>query len=42
MKKLVFAFFLMAMTASLGASSVSAQMDNKMSGGNPMVGGAAM
>ncbi len=42
MKKLVFAFFLMAMTASFGASNISAQMDNKMSGGNPMVGGAAM
>jgi len=42
MKKLVFAFFLMAMTVGFGASDVSAQMDNKMSGGNPMVGGAAM
>ncbi len=46
MKKLVFAFFLMAMTASFGASSISAQemKDNKMmkSDGNPMVGGAAM
>jgi uncharacterized surface protein with fasciclin (FAS1) repeats len=42
MKKLVFAFFLMAMTVGFGASSVSAQMDNKMSNGNPMVGGAAM
>jgi len=42
MKKLVYAFFLMAMTVGFGASSVSAQMDNKMSNGNPMVGGAAM
>jgi uncharacterized surface protein with fasciclin (FAS1) repeats len=46
MKKLVFAFFLMAMTASFGASSISAQemKDNKTmkSDGNPMVGGAAM
>ena len=47
MKKLVFAFFLMAMTASFGASSISAQEmkdDNKAmkSDGNPMVGGAAM
>lgn len=42
MKKLVFAFFLMAMTVGFGASSASAQMNNKMSNGNPMVGGAAM
>ena len=42
MKKLVLAFFLMAMTVGFGANDVSAQMDNKMSGGNPMVGGAAM
>ncbi len=46
MKKLIFAFFLMAMTASFGASSISAQemKDDKMmkSDGNPMVGGAAM
>ena len=42
MKKLIYAFFLLAMTAGFGASSVSAQMDNKMSTGNPMVGGAAM
>jgi uncharacterized surface protein with fasciclin (FAS1) repeats len=32
----------MAMTVAFGANNVSAQMDNKMSGGNPMVGGAAM
>ncbi len=46
MKKLVFAFFLLAMTASFGINSVSAQdmKDDKMmkSDGNPMVGGAAM
>jgi len=46
MKKLIYAFFLMAMTVGFGASSASAQMDNKMdskmSNGNPMVGGAAM
>jgi uncharacterized surface protein with fasciclin (FAS1) repeats len=46
MKKLVFAFFLMALTASFGASGISAQemKDNKTmkSDGNPMVGGAAM
>jgi len=46
MKKLIFAFFLMAMTASFGASSISAQemKGDKMmkSDGNPMVGGAAM
>ncbi len=42
MKKLVFAFFLMAMTVGFGANVASAQMDNKSSGGNPMVGGAAM
>jgi len=46
MKKLIFAFFLMAMTVGFGASSISAQemKDDKMmkSGGNPMVGGAAM
>ena len=39
MKKLVFAFFLMAMTVGFGANVASAQM---MKGGNPMVGGAAM
>jgi uncharacterized surface protein with fasciclin (FAS1) repeats len=45
MKKLVFAFFLMAMTASFGASSISAQEmkdDKMMKSDNPMVGGAAM
>ena len=46
MKKLIFAFFLMAMTVGFGASSISAQemKDDKMmkSDGNPMVGGAAM
>lgn len=46
MRKLVFAFFLMAMTASFGASSLSAQdmKDDKMmkKSSNPMVGGAAM
>jgi uncharacterized surface protein with fasciclin (FAS1) repeats len=42
MKKLVYAFFLMAMTVAFGAGSASAQMDQKMSNGNPMVGGAAM
>ena len=46
MKKLVFAFFLMAMIASFGVSSISAQdmKDDKMmkKSGNPMVGGAAM
>ena len=46
MKKLIFAFFLMALTASFGASGISAQemKDNKAmkSDGNPMVGGAAM
>lgn len=38
MKKLVFAFFLMAMTVGFGVNNASAQMSN----GNPMVGGAAM
>ncbi len=45
MKKLVFAFFLMVMTASFGASSISAQEmkgDKMMKSDNPMVGGAAM
>lgn len=45
MKKLVFAFFLLAMTVSFGISSVSAQdmKDDKMKkSDNPMVGGAAM
>ena len=45
MKKLIIAFFLMAMTVGFGASSISAQemKDNKMmKSGNPMVGGAAM
>ncbi|MBA4123134.1 MAG: fasciclin domain-containing protein [Acidobacteria bacterium] len=45
MKKLIFAFILMAMTVGFGASSISAQemKDNKMmKSGNPMVGGAAM
>ena len=45
MKKLIFAFFLMAMTVGFGASSISAQemKDNKMmKSDNPMVGGAAM
>jgi len=46
MKKLIFAFILMAMTVGFGASSISAQemKDGKMmkSDGNPMVGGAAM
>jgi uncharacterized surface protein with fasciclin (FAS1) repeats len=44
MKKLVFAFFLLAMTAGFGLTSVSAQdmKGDKMKGGNPMVGGAAM
>ncbi len=46
MKKLIFAFFIMAMTVGFGASSISAQemKGNKMmkSDGNPMVGGAAM
>ena len=42
MKKLVYAFFLMAMTVAFGAGSASAQMDQKISNGNPMVGGAAM
>lgn len=45
MKKLVFAFFLLAMTASFGASTIWAQemkSDKMMKGGNPMVGGAAM
>ena len=41
MKKLVFAFFLMAMTVGFGANVISAQ-DMMMKGGNPMVGGAAM
>ncbi len=44
MKKLIFAFILMAMTVGFGASSISAQemKDNKMmKSGNPMVGGAA-
>jgi len=45
MKKLVFAFFLMAMTVGFGASSISAQEmkgDKMMKSDNPMVGGAAM
>ena len=45
MKKLIFAFFLMAMTVGFGASSISAQEmknDKMMKTGNPMVGGAAM
>ncbi|MDQ3713674.1 MAG: fasciclin domain-containing protein [Acidobacteriota bacterium] len=46
MKKLIFAFILMAMTVGFGASSISAQemKDGKMmkSDGNPTVGGAAM
>ncbi len=45
MKKLVFAFFLLAMTAGFGLTGVSAQdmKDNKMmKSDNPMVGGAAM
>ena len=46
MKKLIFAFFLMAMTVGFGASSISSQemKDDKMmkGDGNPMVGGAAM
>ncbi len=46
MKKLIFAFILMAMTVGFGASSISAQemKDGKMmkSDGNPAVGGAAM
>jgi len=46
MKKLVYAFFLLAMTAGFGLTGVSAQdmKNDKMmkSGGNPMVGGAAM
>ena len=46
MKKLVFAFFLLAMTVGFSVSGVSAQemKDDKMmkSDGNPMVGGAAM
>ncbi len=45
MKKLIFAFILMAMTVGFGASSVSAQEmkdDKMMKSGNPMVGGAAM
>lgn len=45
MKKLIFAFFLMAMTVSFGANGISAQQmkDNKMmKSDNPMVGGAAM
>ena len=41
MKKLIYAFFLVAMTVGFGASSVSAQ-DKMMKSGNPMVGGAAM
>ena len=45
MKKLVFAFFLLAMTAGFGLTSVSAQNmkdDKMMKSDNPMVGGAAM
>ncbi|MGI8789063.1 MAG: fasciclin domain-containing protein [Pyrinomonadaceae bacterium] len=51
MKKLIFAFFLMAMVVGFGLSSVSAQDmkgdkmmkdDKMMKSGNPMVGGAAM
>lgn len=42
MKKLIYAFFLTAMTVAFGAGNASAQMDQKMSNGNPMVGGAAM
>ncbi len=41
MKKLIYAFFLVAMTVGFGASSVSAQ-DKMMKSDNPMVGGAAM
>ena len=41
MKKLVFAFFLFALSIGFGASGVSAQETMK-SDGNPMVGGAAM
>ena len=45
MRKLVFAFFLMALSIGFGASNVSAQMGMKQDSaktGNPMVGGAAM
>ena len=45
MKKLVFAFFLLAMTVGFGISGVSAQNmknDKMMKSDNPMVGGAAM
>ncbi len=45
MRKLVFAFFLMALSIGFGAGNVSAQMGMKqdsMKTGNPMVGGAAM
>ena len=46
MKKLVFAFFLLALSIGFGVNGVSAQemKDDKMmkSDGNPMVGGAAM
>lgn len=45
MKKLVFAFFLMAMVVGFGLNSVSAQNmkdDKMMKSDNPMVGGAAM
>jgi uncharacterized surface protein with fasciclin (FAS1) repeats len=45
MKKLVFAFFLMAMVVGFGLTSVSAQDmkgDKMTKGDNPMVGGAAM
>ncbi|HTK27565.1 MAG TPA: hypothetical protein VL327_13455, partial [Pyrinomonadaceae bacterium] len=38
MKKLLFGFFALAVTVGFGAIGASAQM----SGGNPMVGGAAM
>ncbi|MCY7347687.1 MAG: fasciclin domain-containing protein [Pyrinomonadaceae bacterium] len=41
MKKLIYAFFLVAITVGFGTSSVSAQ-DKMMKSGNPMVGGAAM
>lgn len=42
MKKLVFAFFLLALSIGFGANGVSAQETMKSSGGNPTVGGAAM
>lgn len=46
MKKLVFAFFLVALSIGFGVNSVSAQdamkQDKMMKSDNPMVGGAAM